>query len=259
MAKEIYILKYKLENKNNSEYLKILGKWFVYMNKLKVKLIIDNKIKELSEYIPISNIKKRKNNTIKIKLIFIEETYDRSNMFDDCNSLLIISEFRNNINKENIELDKINNNNFNEIYNIGNSENNSECENFIEYALDNMHNTSYKNNLCSSISEITNKNTIYSNNSIIYFYNKIFNELTFKEVKVKNLKGMFYNCSSLISLPDISKWNTENVEDMSQLFYGCSSLISLPDISKWKTNKLTYISGLFYNCSSLIFLPDISK
>ena len=105
MTKEIYILKYKLENKNNSEYLKILGKWFVYMNKLKVKLIIDNKIKELSEYIPISNIKKRKNNTIKIKLIFIEETYDRSNMFDDCNSLLIISEFRNNINKENIELD----------------------------------------------------------------------------------------------------------------------------------------------------------
>jgi len=78
-------------------------------------------------------------------------------MFDDCNSLLIISEFRNNINKENIELDKINNNNFNEIYNIGNSENNSECENFIEYALDNMHNTSYKNNLYSSISEITNK------------------------------------------------------------------------------------------------------
>ena len=156
MTKEIYILKYKLENKNNSEYLKILGKWFVYMNELKVKLIIDNKIKELSEYIPISNIKKRKNNTIKIKLIFIEKTYDRSNMFDDCNSLLIISEFRNNINKENIELDKINNNNFNGIYNIGNSENNSECGNFIEYALDNMH-YFLKINLYSSISEITNK------------------------------------------------------------------------------------------------------
>ncbi|MBO6292125.1 MAG: BspA family leucine-rich repeat surface protein, partial [Selenomonas sp.] len=38
-----------------------------------------------------------------------------------------------------------------------------------------------------------------------------------------------------MSLPDISKWNTKNVQTMSYLFSKCSSLSSLPDISKWNT------------------------
>ena len=46
---------------------------------------------------------------------------------------------------------------------------------------------------------------------------------------------MFCNCSSLISLPDISKWNTKNVLAMCEMFKDCSSLTSLPDISKWDT------------------------
>ena len=50
---------------------------------------------------------------------------------------------------------------------------------------------------------------------------------------------MFYNCSSLKSLPDISKWNTNKVIDMSDMFYNCSSLKSLPDISKWNTKNMT--------------------
>ena len=29
---------------------------------------------------------------------------------------------------------------------------------------------------------------------------------------------MFYNCLSLLSLPDISKWNTDNVIDMNGVF-----------------------------------------
>ena len=49
---------------------------------------------------------------------------------------------------------------------------------------------------------------------------------------VTNMSDMFSGCSSLSSLPDISKWNTSNVTDMSCMFFGCSSLSSLPDISK---------------------------
>ena len=41
---------------------------------------------------------------------------------------------------------------------------------------------------------------------------------------------MFYGCSSLISLPDISKLDTKNVIDMRDMFNECSSIISLPDI-----------------------------
>ena len=43
---------------------------------------------------------------------------------------------------------------------------------------------------------------------------------------------MFKNCSSLISLPDISKWNTSNVKDMSEIFKNCSLLISFTSIKK---------------------------
>ena len=46
---------------------------------------------------------------------------------------------------------------------------------------------------------------------------------------------------------------------MSDIFYGCSSLTKLPDISKWNTNNVTDISGIFSKCSSLIKLPDILK
>ena len=55
---------------------------------------------------------------------------------------------------------------------------------------------------------------------------------------VTYMSGMFYGCSSLISLPNISKRDTKNVTYMSVMFYGCSSLISLPDISKWHTKML---------------------
>ena len=53
---------------------------------------------------------------------------------------------------------------------------------------------------------------------------------------------IFFGCSSLISLPDISKWNTNNVTNMEGLFANCSSLISLPDISKWNTNNTIDLS-----------------
>ena len=41
---------------------------------------------------------------------------------------------------------------------------------------------------------------------------------------VINASYMFSWCKSLISLPDISKWNTNNVTDMSFMFCGCKSL-----------------------------------
>ena len=43
---------------------------------------------------------------------------------------------------------------------------------------------------------------------------------------------MFSVCKSLVSLPDISKWNIKNVTNMNLMFVGCNSLISLPDLSK---------------------------
>ena len=77
--------------------------------------------------------------------------------------------------------------------------------------------------------------------------------------KIINMSKMFCNCSSLIALPDISKWKTNNVKDMCGMFYNCSSLIALPDISNWNTNNVKDMNDMFYNCSSLVSLPGISK
>ena len=67
---------------------------------------------------------------------------------------------------------------------------------------------------------------------------------------------MFTGCSSLQTLPDISKWDTRNVTNMGAMFYNCNSLESLPDISKWDTNNVTDMSYMFYECSSLKSLPE---
>ena len=85
------------------------------------------------------------------------------------------------------------------------------------------------------------------------------------EIKLKGITNitdmscMFDECSSLSSLPDISKWNTSNIIDMSYIFNKCPLLSSLPDISKWNTSNVTDMGGMFYKCSSLSSLPDISK
>ena len=46
------------------------------------------------------------------------------------------------------------------------------------------------------------------------------------------MSKMFYECESLSSLPDMSKWNTSNVTDMSEMFYGCNESLKIP--SKFK-------------------------
>ena len=47
-----------------------------------------------------------------------------------------------------------------------------------------------------------------------------------------DISCLFAGCSLLESIPDISKWNTKNIDNIYGLFAGCSSLKSLPDISK---------------------------
>ena len=40
------------------------------------------------------------------------------------------------------------------------------------------------------------------------------------------MSNMFSQCSSLISLPDISKWDTKNVTKMSDMFSECHNLLN---------------------------------
>ena len=98
---------------------------------------------------------------------------------------------------------------------------------------------------------------------------------------ITNMSYMFLNCSSLKSLPDISKFNFKNVNYAYGMFYNCISLIPSPDISKWETNKnldknqmilesfldiskwetkvVTNIDSKFFSCNSIITLLNISE
>ena len=68
---------------------------------------------------------------------------------------------------------------------------------------------------------------------------------------------MFDGCKSLISLPDISKWDTSNIKNMSYMFHNCWYLTSFPDISNWKINNVKNMSHMFHNCFSVLSFPKL--
>ena len=70
---------------------------------------------------------------------------------------------------------------------------------------------------------------------------------------------IFFNCYSLSSLPDISKWNINNVIRLNCTFSRCVSLLSMPDITKWKTKNLEEMFFIFSDCLNLLSLPDITQ
>ena len=73
------------------------------------------------------------------------------------------------------------------------------------------------------------------------------------------MKGLFYNCSSLISLPDISKWNTDKVKSYSGIFYNCLSLLFFINIFNWKLNNDSKANQIFENCFTFKINDDFTN
>ena len=110
----------------------------------------------------------------------------------------------------------INNNKINEIIIIYKIEGKDEIKLFGEEFIENN-----KIN-CKIIIENKEQNLVSylkvnKNQEILKIKLKIIKTIT-------NMSYMFYNCKSLISLPDISNWNTNNVTNMSEMFSNCVSL-----------------------------------
>ena len=59
------------------------------------------------------------------------------------------------------------------------------------------------------------------------------------------------------SKSNILKWNISNVNDISGIFYECSSLKSLPDISNWDTSNVIDMEFSFFKC--IIFQIGIQE
>jgi len=95
-----------------------------------------------------------------------------------------------------------------------------------------------------------------------YYKTKENKNITVRLIEINeiiDMSYMFYECSSLLSIVNFSKWKTNNVNNTSYMFYGCSSIIDLSDISTLITDKVTDISYMFFGCISLKYLPDINK
>ena len=225
-----------------NEKLKILGKNFIEYNKHNGSIIYNDKEYNLKEYLEEIDNNYNCQDSIEIKLKLNKNITDVSYMFHECNLLLSFSQILL-LDNSNSETDSffsnnsLTNPNFNDI--AGRTEDSGQ---FTQ----------------TEISSITIKNTIDFTDKSDEFYQEKFQELL-PILRLNNLSNIFYGCNSLISLPDIGKWNIENVTDMSCIFQGCKSLLFLPDISLWNTSKTTKMNSMFHGCNSLLSLPDISK
>ena len=147
--------------------------------------------------------------SIKIQLRINNNITDISYMFYECKELLSISD---------LSINNFNITDINTSFDGNNSNNSSEkADNSNEIDISE---TFYNDNLTlSSIQKNTNSSIYNEINELNYIKENIFTNVT-------NMSYMFYGCSSLISLPDISKWNTKNVIYKKYIFNGCHNLLN---------------------------------
>ena len=246
---------------------KIVSDEFFNKYKKYCNFIINSKLSKINYFEP-NNTK----TTISIKLFLTESISDFESMFEGCSSLKAVKEFKciyakstRKMFKDCISLEIIsndfeflfdesienyiseNNNSLNDIYDCNTTD-------FKEYSdIDKFHNLYNDEYSYSFFSSIYDKN----NNSLaLDDLLKLNNNLS--SYIHEDISYMFSGCRALTRLPDISKWNTSNVNNMSYLFFGCSSLTKLPDISEWDMSNVSNIRSMFAHCLSLSNLPDIS-
>ena len=237
--KMIYITKIKkdlekgLEHYNNhaleeirNGHIRILGHDFARNNKNKAKLIIANKKYKLKEFI---NEKYFTDNKIKLNILFSNDLSNISHMFENCIKLREI-------------FDKTDYDN--SLKSIESIEETHDSDYYIND--DDLYSIDYKIKIIDEEQD----------NSIMeHIKDKLMN---YQDRYYLDLSSIFSNCLSLSSLPDISKWNTNNVNDIYEMLRNCISLSSLPDITKWNTNKIRDMENMNLNCYNclLLYLPD---
>ena len=127
------------------------------------------------------------------------------------------------------------------------------------YNIENLENEKLNDDILEiklkGINRVTNMSQLFYECSSLFFLPDISNWNT---SKVINMSHLFFECRSLSFISDLSNWDTKNVNNMRSMFYGCSSLKKMPNISTWNTGKVTNISYMFGKCSLITNIPDIS-
>ena len=218
---------YKINNNENK--IRIFGKTFVENNINKCRIIYNNIVSSLQEYLYFSE-KFKKCDNLEIILIEFESIYNRKCMFYECNLLkefylpddtekyyeFIIDTHNNDINSN---LSNISDDDSDDLFYsfYGNTNDFNIDKNSLENSLDSSDRKGNRSDKDKS-SQIHSSEFL----NVSYFYIPYCIDVSY----------MFKGCSSLDSLPNISRLNTSEINNMNNTFEGCSSLISLPDISK---------------------------
>jgi len=272
-----------------------------YCNECKINLCLQCEIKHNNnhEIINYRNILPDEN---KIK----EEIKEFRNKIDKLNNKIdniikILNKVKENIeiyykiNEDIINGYKIEDRNYEILYNINEIKNNIKIKDIDEIINNNNINNEF-NNIINIYNKMINTNIIKKDNNNNNIDNKVNNnkdndnvdEITIiykinkDDIKIKLFGQDFiknnkdkckyiyenkeYELEEYFKLSNSNKdklviklKGINNVTNMSDMFSGCLSLSSLPDISKWNTNNVTNMSCMFSNCKSLSSLPDISK
>ena len=172
--------------------LRILGEEFYKKNKSYGYYVCKNQKLKLVELIETKNINEDK---FKIKIIFNKIIYDKSYMFKDCVSLIELSCPKTQENIDNL-IDAPN------LIDSYAGKNNLCTFNYDEFYLNEVHPTISTISLNYEGSSV-GSSLFYFNNNLKYFEDN--------DKNIFNLKQMFKNCVSLISISDLSYWNINNV------------------------------------------------
>lgn len=72
---------------------------------------------------------------------------------------------------------------------------------------------------------------------------------------VYTLIQTFYNCKSLVHLPDSLVHNPKDYIELNGVFSGCTSIVSIPETLFYGFEKLKYFISVFLNCTGITHIP----
>ena len=214
METEKYKMIYQIKKQ---EDINILGKKFAENNKNKGKIVYNNKKYKLNYIFSIKGIK---GINLKLKMILDKNSYNKNFIFENCRSLIQISiyddifKLEDNFDINDNVIETCNKNNMNTTIMTSKESSKNILENIplIENYMDNESKLNNNNNLIDlnygketleifSIiqknEECTKLNDIYKN------YNYLDHSFSQRIDNITNMSNMFYNCSSLESIPNI--------------------------------------------------------
>ena len=124
-----------------------------------------------------------------------------------------------------------------------------------------------ENTMGINLNEIYIKYEIKKEDNKLRIFGDVFIEYNNNNCKII-LNGKVYDLVSHLNIKKMKKNNKlieiklrgiKNIIFANEMLFECSSLKSLSDISKWNTNNVTDLYGCFFNCYHIREFPDISN